>query len=167
MSYYITTHEIPADLLEKLKKLSPDDDKMQQLFYEWEKSNTKVSTTNVMEAPYRAISSGKYSSDYEPEEHEIRFYKLVNTEANMPKRERRYLSEGYPGISDYEEAGEVALIWKATEKVIALHPEYAVTDLLATDTFSEIQACASEIDEYIRFYYGCAMRGSATITIDS
>ncbi|SFM78902.1 hypothetical protein SAMN05428949_0796 [Chitinophaga sp. YR627] len=32
--------------------------------------------------------------------------------------------------------------------------------------YSEVQADASPVDEVIRFYYGCARRGSAMITID-
>lgn len=177
MSYYITTYEVPKDLLEKLKTLSPDDDKMEQLFYEWKKTSPHVVTDNVLEAPYRAITNGKYSSDFEPDEHEKRFFELLHKAESepaietqkKPPRERKWLSEGYPGISDCQEPEEVALVWKSIEQLIARHPEYAVADFLAPDPYTdilEIMAAPSPIDEYIKFYYGAAMRGSATITID-
>jgi hypothetical protein len=177
MSYYIITYEVPIDLLEKLKTLAPDYDQQEAIFYEWKGTISQVATSNVMEAPFRAITSGKVS-DFEPDEHEKRFYELfhktksesaIETQKNPP-RERRWLSEGYPGISDYQEPEEVALVWKRIENVIARHPEYAVADLLAADPFTEIleiMAGPSPLEEWIKFYYGCAMRGSATITIDS
>jgi len=175
MSYYITTYEVPIDLLEKLKSLAPDYDKQEDIFYEWKRTIPPIATSNVMEAPFRAISSGKMSMmDLEPCEHEERFNELFNKveiESDVetqkkPQGNSRHLSEGYPGISDYQEPEEVALVWKRIEKVIAQNPEYAVSDLLAADTFTEILADPSPVDEFIRFYYGCAMRGSATITID-
>jgi hypothetical protein len=174
MSYYITTYEVPIDLLEKLKRLAPDFEQQEDIFYKWKGTITQVETSNVMEAPFRAITGGKVSMDFEPDEHEKRFYELfhktksesaIETQKNPP-RERRWLSEGYPGISDYQEPEEVALVWKRIENVIARHPEYAVADLLAADTFMEILADPSPLEEWIRFYYGCAMRESATITID-
>jgi hypothetical protein len=177
MSYYIITYEVPIDLLEKLKTLAPDFDQQENIFYEWKKTIPQVETSNVMEAPFRAISSGKVSMDFEPDEHEKRFYELfhkVESESAIetqkkPQGNRRSLSAGYPGISDYQEPEEVALAWKRIEKVIAQHPEYAVADLLAADPsmeMIEILADPSPLEEWIRFYYGCAMRGSATITID-
>jgi hypothetical protein len=177
MSYYITTHEIPVALLEELKALAPDYERQQDAYYAW-KETLEVpegAVSNVMEAPFRSLSDGKISIGLEPDEQEKRFFDLLRTvevELDGEKQiglraSRRYLSEGYPGISDYQEPAEVALVWKRIEKVIAQHPEYAVTDLLADDTFFEIQADASAVDEFIRFYYGCAMRGNATITIDS
>ena len=72
-------------------------------------------------------------------------------------------------IYDYKEPEEVALIWKRIEKLIVQNPEYAVSDLLAADPsmeIIEILADGSPVDEFIRFYYGSAMRESATITID-
>jgi len=177
MSYFSTTYEVPVDLLEKLKALAPDYNKQEEIFYEWKRALSQVASTNVMEAPFRAISGGNLMMGFEPDEHEIRFGELLHKVENespietqqKPQGDRKWLSEGYPGISDYDEPEEVVLRWKRIEKVIARHPEYAVTDLLAADPDMENLEILSEpspLDEYIRFYYGCAMRGSATITIE-
>jgi hypothetical protein len=175
MSYYITTYEVPVHVLEKLKRLAPDYDQQEDAFYEWKNAIPQVATANVLEAPFRAISGGKVSMmDLEPDEYEARFYELLNSieiesaveTQKTPQGNSRSLSAGYPGIADYKEPEEVALVWKRIEQVIAQHPEYAVADMLAPDTFMEILADPSPVDEFIRFYYGSSMRGSATIRID-
>lgn len=177
MSYYITYKEIPAKLLEKIIQKPKDEEYHQELLRNWylevEKQwETKINPTDVQNAPYRILHFGNVmSSDTlipKDRERKNRFLDILRENKNWEQSHKFVQDIFDPAncseIYGYRSAQQIQSLWKIMEKTLQQYSEFKIDNMFAPiEIFQETE---SDVDDFIRYYYGCAKRKSADLLIE-
>ena len=162
MSQYTFFKEVPTNVLQQLLLNATDDKHHERVMDNWQPG---VGLYGASPRPWRMLSGGKYDVEWPMEENEIRFFTLLSQHKDWQVLNRTDTSlnrGGSPGIIGFRTAEQLRDIWAVIDKTIADYPEYNVDDMLIEESNGDDP---DSINDYIRYYFGCAVRNSADILI--
>jgi hypothetical protein len=162
MSQYTFFKEVPTNVLQELLLHATDDKHHERVMDNWQPG---VGLYGIPSKPYRILSNGKYDVEWPMEESEIRFFKLLSQHKGWEVLNRTDTSlngGGSPGVIGFRTAEQLRAIWAIIDKTITDYPEYNVDDMLIEESNGDDPA---DINDYIRYHFGCAVRNSADILI--